>query len=162
MAMKMNGNLKLMRVLRWKLLQDETEPWEKGGTQELMGVILAVTHYIRDIEPEEATSCSQGRIPSKTRETPTHPQNFQAKIYPVYKKIQAQGIEQRLKEWPTKNQPNLRPIPWATPILNTINDIVTLIERIMSSERLHLGTDSDRYRHPQPNNGWSLGTLMKE
>jgi hypothetical protein len=28
-----------------------------------MGVILAVTHNIGDIEPEEATSCSQEGIP---------------------------------------------------------------------------------------------------
>ena len=32
----------------------------------------------------------------------------------------------------------------------------------LSSERLHPAADSDRYRHPQPNSGWSLGTLMEE
>ena len=32
----------------------------------------------------------------------------------------------------------------------------------LPSERLHLAADSDRYRHPQPNSGQSLGTLMKE
>jgi hypothetical protein len=31
---------------------------------------------------------------------------------------------------------------------------------MLSSEKLHPATDSDRYRHPQPNSGWSLGTLM--
>ena len=30
--------------------------WDKGGAQESMGVILAVTHYIGNMEPEEATS----------------------------------------------------------------------------------------------------------
>ena len=32
----------------------------------------------------------------------------------------------------------------------------------MSAERLHPAADSDRCRHPQPNRGWSLGTLMEE
>jgi hypothetical protein len=32
--------------------------WDKGGSQESMGVTLAVTYYIRDMVPEEATSCS--------------------------------------------------------------------------------------------------------
>ena len=38
-------------------LQDETETWHKEGAQGSMGVMLAVTHYIRDMEREEATSC---------------------------------------------------------------------------------------------------------
>ena len=60
MVMKMNGNLQLKGVGRWEgHLQDETETWEKGGAQESMGVTLAVTHSIGDMEPEEATSCSQ-------------------------------------------------------------------------------------------------------
>ena len=34
-----------------------------------------------------------------------------------------------------------------------------LVDRSMlSSERLHSAADSDRYRHPEPNSGWSLGT----
>jgi hypothetical protein len=32
----------------------------------------------------------------------------------------------------------------------------------LPSKRLYPAADSDRYRHPQPNNGWSLGTLMEE
>jgi hypothetical protein len=28
--------------------------------------------------------------------------------------------------------------------------------------RIHPATDTDRYGHPQPNSGWSLGTLMEE
>jgi hypothetical protein len=59
MAMKMNGNLELIRMRRWGLLQDETETWDMGGSQESMGVTLAVTHCIGDMEPEDATSCSQ-------------------------------------------------------------------------------------------------------
>jgi hypothetical protein len=51
-------------VRRWRgHLQEETETREKGGTQESVGVILVVTHYIRDMKPEEATSCSQAGIP---------------------------------------------------------------------------------------------------
>jgi hypothetical protein len=33
---------------------------------------------------------------------------------------------------------------------------------ILSSERLHPEADSVRYRHPQANSGWSMGTLMEE
>jgi hypothetical protein len=43
------------------LLRNNT--WDKGGTQEPMGVTLGVTHTTGDMEPEEATSCSQtGRL----------------------------------------------------------------------------------------------------
>jgi hypothetical protein len=35
------------------------------------------------------------------------------------------------------------------------------LERL-PSKRLYPADDSDRYRHPQPNSGWSLGTLMEE
>ena len=44
-------------------LQDKTETWDKGSTQESLEVILAVTHYIGDMEPEVATSCSQAETP---------------------------------------------------------------------------------------------------
>ena len=43
--------------------QDETETSDKGSTQEPMEVTLAVTNYIGDIEPEEATSYSQAGTP---------------------------------------------------------------------------------------------------
>jgi hypothetical protein len=60
---------------------------DKRGTEEAMGASLAVTHSIGDMEPE-ATSCSQA---GTLRETPTHPQNFHPKIYPVYKKFRDRG-----------------------------------------------------------------------
>ena len=51
----------------------ETETWDKGGTQESMGVTLAVTHSIGDMEPEEATSFSQAATPvERQRHQPTH------------------------------------------------------------------------------------------
>ena len=40
-------------------IQDMTETCDEGGTQESMWMTLAVTHRIGDMEPEEATSCSQ-------------------------------------------------------------------------------------------------------
>ena len=58
---------------------------DKEVAQESMGVTLAMTHYIGDMETEEATSCSHKGAPVEQKETPTHPQNFQSKIYPVYK-----------------------------------------------------------------------------
>ena len=38
---------------------------DKEVAQESMGVTLAMTHYIGDMEPEEATSCIQIRTPVK-------------------------------------------------------------------------------------------------
>ena len=40
-------------------LEDVPEAWDRVGVQELVGVTLGVTHSIGDMEPEEATSCSQ-------------------------------------------------------------------------------------------------------
>lgn len=34
-------------------LQEETETWDKGGAQESVGLILAMTHCTGDKEPEE-------------------------------------------------------------------------------------------------------------
>ena len=44
------------------LVQDETD---KGGTQESMGVSLAMTLSTRDMKSEEATSFSQAETPEK-------------------------------------------------------------------------------------------------
>ena len=44
-------------------LQDKTETWDKRGAQELIEVTLAVTHYIGDMELEEATFCIQTGTP---------------------------------------------------------------------------------------------------
>ena len=43
--------------------QDMTETWDEGGTQESMGVILAITHYTGDTELAEGASCSQAGTP---------------------------------------------------------------------------------------------------
>jgi hypothetical protein len=65
-------------------------------------------------------------------------------------------MKQRLREWPTNNQLNLRPIPWAA----STNPwcyywyFVMLADRSLawlSSEGLHIAADSDRCRHPQAN-----------
>jgi hypothetical protein len=32
----------------------------------------------------------------------------------------------------------------------------------LSSQISYPTADSDKYRHPQPNSGWNLGTLMEE
>ena len=42
--------------------------------------------------------------------------------------MQAQGMEQRLREEPTNNRPKLRPFPWQVPITNTINDILLCLQ----------------------------------
>jgi hypothetical protein len=50
-----------------------------------MGAPLAVTHRTGDMEPGKTASCGQAETHWMTV-TPTHLQNFQPKIYPVYKK----------------------------------------------------------------------------
>jgi hypothetical protein len=63
--MSMNGNMHLMGLGGWGVgehLQEETD-WDKGGTQESMGVTLALTQSIGNLKLEEATSCSQARTP---------------------------------------------------------------------------------------------------
>lgn len=83
----------------------EIETWDKGGPQESVVVILAVTQSTGDMEPEEVTSWSQAGIPMEQQgHQPTH-KTFNPKFI--------QGMKQRLREWPTNNQLNLRPIPWA-------------------------------------------------
>jgi hypothetical protein len=50
-------------------LQDETETWDKGGTQESMGVTLTVTHNVGGLEHEEAIFCSKQEINWNDRNT---------------------------------------------------------------------------------------------
>jgi hypothetical protein len=40
----------------------QTETWDSGGTHDSMGITLAVTHSIGDMEPEEATFCSKAEL----------------------------------------------------------------------------------------------------
>jgi hypothetical protein len=62
-------------------------------------------------------------------------------------------MEKKWRKWLT----NIRPIPWAS-----TNSVMLTDKSLawLSSERFHLAADSDRHRDPQPNIGWSLGTLM--
>ena len=46
MPRKINRNLQQTMVRRWRHLQEKIESWDKGGTQDSMGMTLAVTHYI--------------------------------------------------------------------------------------------------------------------
>jgi hypothetical protein len=60
MAMRMNGYLQLAGG---RYLEDMPEAWDERGFQESMGVTLAETHSIGDMEHEEAISCSKAGIP---------------------------------------------------------------------------------------------------
>jgi hypothetical protein len=44
-------------------VQEKTENWDKGRTQEVIGVNVTVTHWLRDMEPEEVTSWGQTETP---------------------------------------------------------------------------------------------------
>ena len=60
MAMKMNGNLQLLGVRGWEMgiYRRQRETWDNGGAQESMGVILAMTHFIRNVKPDEVCHSS--------------------------------------------------------------------------------------------------------
>jgi hypothetical protein len=51
-----------------------------------MKVILTETASSRDIEAEEAISFRKAGSAVEGLRTPTHPQNFEPKLYSVYKK----------------------------------------------------------------------------
>ena len=64
--------------------------------------------------------------------------------------VQAQGMEQRLKERPTNNWSNLRPIPWASTNCWQYRYTVMLADRSLawlSSEKLHSTVYSNGYKH---------------
>jgi len=60
--LKINGNLQLIWVRRWGHFQDKTETQDKRGAQESMGVTLAVTHYVGDVETEEVIYSQEGTL----------------------------------------------------------------------------------------------------
>ena len=59
MLMTINRNLQLMVVSGGGYLQDEMDTSDEGRIDVLIGVTLVVSGYIRDKEPEGATSCFQ-------------------------------------------------------------------------------------------------------
>jgi hypothetical protein len=79
---------KWMEIYNWQgwggkgHLQEETETWNKG---ESMCVTLAVTYSIGGYRTWRRQLLYAERTSSGAIEIPTHPQNFQSKIYPVYK-----------------------------------------------------------------------------
>jgi hypothetical protein len=55
------------------VLEDLAEIWDRGGTQESMGMILVETHGSGNMESEETTSCSQAGTPAEPLgHQPTH------------------------------------------------------------------------------------------
>jgi hypothetical protein len=57
MLMKINRNLQLMVYGDGGYLQDEIDTRDKGRINESFGVILVVSGYIGDMDPEGVTSC---------------------------------------------------------------------------------------------------------
>ena len=78
----MNINVQLQGLGSREHLQDETGTWNKGDSQESVVMSLAVIQRIEDIEPEEATSCSQAGIPNGVIGTLTYLPNIQPEIHP--------------------------------------------------------------------------------
>jgi hypothetical protein len=124
--MKVNENLQLTRVKRWGHLQDKTETLEKEGTQWSTGVTSDVSHNFGDIEPEEATSCSQAGSPEEWwRHQPTH-NIFNPKFILSTSNI-ALGMEQGLREWPITG-PTWDTSHEQAPIPDTINDVLLYLQ----------------------------------
>ena len=63
MAMKMNGNLQLTGEVVWGISRTRQRPGIREAPKNQWEGTLAMTHYIGDMEPEEATSCSQTGTP---------------------------------------------------------------------------------------------------
>jgi hypothetical protein len=79
-----------------------------------MGMALAIIHYIWDTEPEETLFIAKQELQWSNWETKL-PMKLSTPNLSCLQEMQGQGMEQRLREWPTNNQPNLRPIPlWMT------------------------------------------------
>ena len=77
-----------------------------------MGVTLAVTHYFRDMESEEANCYIQKEHQWSNRDT-ISPTKLSIQNFSCLQAMQGQWLDKRLWEWPT-NWPNLKPIPQAS------------------------------------------------
>jgi hypothetical protein len=76
-------------------------------------VTLAETSSIGDTKLKEPTSCSQAGLPVQGKEHQDIHKTFDSKfVLPT--RCAGTKMEQRLREWPTNDWPNLRPIPWAS------------------------------------------------
>jgi hypothetical protein len=60
---RINGNLQLTEVESRRHLENVPEIWNRGDTQESMGVIFTVTLSTGDMKPKDATSCNQAGTP---------------------------------------------------------------------------------------------------
>jgi len=97
----------------------------KGRSPRINGVTLAVTHSIGDMEPEEAVPLQPDRNHKGAIETPPHPQNFEPRIYPVYKKCRHGGWS-RLIEGQPITAPTRDPSHAQAPIPDTIDTLLCL------------------------------------
>lgn len=73
-----------------------------------MGMTLAVTHSIGNMEPEENISSSQAE-PQWPDKYTIPPMKLLAKILSCLQEMQEWGMEQILRECSSNNDPNLRP-----------------------------------------------------
>ena len=97
-------------------LQEETETTDKGGAQESMGVTLAVTHSIGDMDPREAASCGQTETPVEHRDTKP-PIKLSTQNLACLQKMQGLGMKQWLREWLTQLETHLMNKHQSLPLL---------------------------------------------
>ena len=73
-------------------------------------------------------------------------------------------MEEKLREWPTNNWPNLRPIPWASQTPDTINDTLLCLQTEASPSLRGVTqqlTQKDTDTHSETG-GWNMESLMEE
>jgi hypothetical protein len=86
----------------------------QGRHPRINGVSLVVTHIIRYMDHGENASCAQTEISVVINRDTNAPTKLLIQILSYLQEMQGLGMEKRLREWPTNNQPNLRPFPWAS------------------------------------------------
>lgn len=74
-----------------------------------MGMSLTVTHRIGYMETPVPRQQSQRSYRDTDLSTKLLAQNLSC-----LQEMQAQGLEPRLREWPSNNWPKLRPVQWAS------------------------------------------------
>ena len=87
MVTNMNGNLQLMGEKEGEIYRKRKKKkhWDKGGTQESVGVTLAVSPEIGVWNLERPSPVARQEPQWSNRDT-NPPTKFQPKIYPDYKK----------------------------------------------------------------------------
>ena len=109
------------------------------------------------MEPEKPTTSSHAGSPlhllSKVKQIATHPQNFQAKIYPVYKKCSpAQSWVQTQQRVPRSPEDSLRHRCLTT--LRILGSMVSVMQHLFQNNLEGFGPAGTRTQETHSTSGW--------